>query len=118
MTTTIDESVQEHADRFDQEPLLPIPAGRVITQALQDICDATWMFHGEMRGRMLWKHDQGLRGWDDPAFLPIYRRKMLDCASRVYAGESSQCIDLANWAMIIDFCERVKHERMLKAGAG
>jgi hypothetical protein len=116
--TTIDESVQEHADRFDQLPLSSIPEGKVITQALQDICDETWSFHGEMRGRMIAKHEQGYQGWDDPAFLPIYRRKLIECAARVYAGDSNQCVDLANWAMIIDYCESVKKERMSKAGAG
>lgn len=93
----------------DEHVLLPtIPDVPVVTQAIQDIVDLTWVFHGEMRGRMIVKHEQGYEGWDDPAFLPIYRRKLIECAARVYAGDSSQCVDLANWAMIVDYCARKK----------
>jgi hypothetical protein len=83
-----------------------------------DIHEAVAIFMHSMVYRMMEKHLQGYRSWDDPAFLPIYRRKMLDCAARVYAGESSQCVDLANWAMIISYCEKARKETMSKAGAG
>jgi len=72
------------------------------------IQDAVKVFRMMMESRLFQKHDQGFRGWDDPAFLPIYRRKLIECAARVYAGDSAQCVDLANWAMIIDYCESKK----------
>lgn len=79
-----------------------------IAHQLKAIDSATSFFSNLMTARMLAKHEQGCRGWNDPVFLPIWRRKLIECAARVYAGDSNQCVDLANWAMIVDACERRK----------
>lgn len=70
------------------------------------IAKAVAEFADEMRRKMLRKLRQGYHGWDRTSYRYAVNQKMLLHAGRLFAGDTTQAVDVANLAMMLVIMDR------------
>ena len=69
---------------------------------VDQLCKLVDQFAKEMKERIRTKTEQGIDGWNNPAFEQIIRDRVLLRAGTVRAEDNPQeCLDLANYAMFV-----------------
>lgn len=64
---------------------------------------AVGTFAYKMTEKLHRKVDQGWRDWDEPAFRRAIREKLACKVAQLIAGDDSQAVDVANFAMMLDY---------------
>ena len=75
-----------------------------MTEEEKEIRDAVATFARRMVLKMLSKIDEGKRGWNDPAYEHYVKSELLD------HFEQDDWLDVANFAMILDYMCQKKGE--------
>ena len=65
------------------------------------LLDLVQEFATAMTSKLLYKHEQGYRGWDDPKQIPYLEKKLVTHVGRLLDGDLYQAVDIANIAAFI-----------------
>jgi len=71
----------------------------------KELCDAVDIFAEKMKKRLLEKLDEGFYGWDDVHYKDDIVKKLIHKTARLCNRDVNQGIDIANFAMMIDYME-------------
>lgn len=72
-----------------------------LEQEFIDLDRAVDLFGVLMKERLHIKALGGYHGWNNPKFKDVVRYKFLDHAARLFTGDTSQAVDVANLAMML-----------------